>query len=87
MPGFVSTTVSLSQDMYAELDFSLGAHKDATATSLFPLTEVEYEGCATLRGGFSVNAGADGSFFDIFNNDTVVSIVKEDDLLLQVGGG
>ena len=86
MPGFVSTTVSLSQDMYAELDFSLGAHKDAIATPLFPLTEVEYEGCATLNGGFSVNAGADGPFFDIFNNDTVVSIVKEDDLLLQVGG-
>lgn len=44
----------------------------------------EVEGCVDLKGGFSVNAGAQGSFFDIFNDKTQVSIFSKEFELFQV---
>lgn len=81
VPGLVSTTVSLAQDVYSKLE--LGFDAEASTSANNPTTD-EIRGCATLHSGFDLRAGADGSFFDIFDNNTVINILSEDTVLLQV---
>lgn len=41
-------------------------------------------GCVDLQGGLAANAGADGSFLDLFNDSTMVPIFDENFQLFQV---
>lgn len=82
VPGLVSTTVSLAQDVYSKLE--LGFDAEASTSANNPTAADEIRGCATLHSGFDLRAGADGSFFDIFDNNTVINILSEDTVLLQV---
>lgn len=83
VPGLVSTTVSLAQDVYSKLELQVGFDAEASTSANNPTAD-EIRGCATLHSGFDLRAGADGSFFDIFDNNTVINILSEDTVLLQV---
>lgn len=78
-------SIFLDLDASATLDLGL----DASATgSVCPKDEksgsAEFAGCVDLKGGFSANAGAQGTFFDIFNENTQIPIVSKEFELFQV---
>ncbi|OBZ79357.1 hypothetical protein A0H81_00033 [Grifola frondosa] len=79
--GLVTATVSLDLDASATLNLSLQASTNlnvATATNgstaSTNLTNTELDGCVDVQTGLSVNAGATGSFFSIFDASTTVSL-------------
>lgn len=82
----VSASIFLDLDTFASLNLSLndGATKGdpSKGTTDAP---TQLNGCVGVGGGMSVNAGAEGSFYDLFDNSTQVALFSKDIQLFQVG--
>lgn len=48
-------------------------------------TDASVVGCVELDGGLSINAGAEGTFFTLFNDSAQVPVASTDLQLFQVG--
>ena len=74
------------------LDGSLGKASATLATGDDPnagdidtdASGPEVNGCASVSAGLDVNAGADASFFDLFDANKKVSLFKQDFDLFKV---
>ena len=73
-----SASIFLDLDTSASLTLSLNA-SESTSSS-----QGQVNGCVGVNGGMAVNAGAEGSFFDIFDNSTQVALFQKEIQLVQV---
>lgn len=76
----------LDLDTLAALEFGLNSDSevDIVDTDSQSSDSSQINGCVDLKSGISINAGAQGSFFDLFDDDTQVPIVSKDFDLFQV---
>ena len=71
--------VFLDLDTFAALDLSLEAGATASVdTDGNKNASAQVGGCVDVNGGVSVNAGAEGSFFGLFDDSTQVSLFSKD---------
>ncbi|EJD01946.1 uncharacterized protein FOMMEDRAFT_108994 [Fomitiporia mediterranea MF3/22] len=78
LDGLGSATIFLDIDTFAELDLGLVAGGTASADTASAIgASAQARGCVDLNGGVSVNAGAKGSFFDLFDDSTQVSLFSK----------
>ncbi|TDL13688.1 hypothetical protein BD410DRAFT_846704 [Rickenella mellea] len=74
----VSATIFLNVDANAGLNLNLDAAANAkVATNGTKSAGASVNGCVDITGGVAANAGAQGSFFDLFNDQTVVPIFSQ----------
>ena len=74
LDGLADVDVTLGLDAHAGLDLTLSK----TTTS-------QFSGCTDVTTGLSVLATADGSFFDLFNKATTVTLYSKNWELFKVG--
>ncbi|TDL21133.1 hypothetical protein BD410DRAFT_750102 [Rickenella mellea] len=76
--NIVSATIFLNVDANAGLNLNLDAAANAkVATNGTKSAGASVNGCVDITGGVAANAGAQGSFFDLFNDQTVVPIFSQ----------
>ncbi|KII83888.1 hypothetical protein PLICRDRAFT_430448 [Plicaturopsis crispa FD-325 SS-3] len=77
--GVAEATVFLNMNAAANLVLDIDAPANTTATKAAVAAgkDVDVDGCASINGDFSVNAGARGSFFSFFNDATSVPLFNE----------
>lgn len=77
--GLAKATVFLDLDASASLTLTLDAHSktvvDGNGNSN---TAGSVSGCVDIAGGLDVNAGADASFFGLFDKSTQVTLFSKD---------
>ncbi|KAH9894966.1 hypothetical protein C8Q73DRAFT_645192 [Cubamyces lactineus] len=77
--GKAQTTVRLDFDAETSLDLSLAGFLEAPRPDqCHKRIRLAFDGCADVSSGFSVNAGADADFFDIFKKGASVSLFEKD---------
>lgn len=80
-----SATIFLDLDSSASLSLSLDTNATLGDFSKeTDDTQAQISGCIGVNGGMSVNAGAEGSFFDLFDNTTQVALLSKNIQLFQV---
>ena len=85
MVGVTDASIFLDLDASATLDLDLDAAASVNVnTDGEKSTSGDIEGCVDLQAGFSVNVGAQGSFFDIFNADTTIPLFSKEFDIFQV---
>lgn len=78
-------SIFLDLDASATLDLGLDASATGSVSTEGDKSDsAEFAGCVDLKGGFSANAGAQGTFFDIFNENTQIPIVSKEFELFRV---
>jgi len=82
----VSATVFLDLDTSASMTASaqIGAVASTTVGSPGATTNSSVGGCFEIDSEFSVNAGAEGSFFDLFDENTKVPLFDKKFQLFKV---
>ncbi|TDL21321.1 hypothetical protein BD410DRAFT_724403 [Rickenella mellea] len=81
----VSATIFLNVDTNAALTLTLDANAQATAaTNGKAAVSGSVNGCVDIAGGVAASAGAKGSFFDLFNDQTIVPIFSQNFDIFQV---
>ncbi|KAJ7058958.1 hypothetical protein C8F01DRAFT_284946 [Mycena amicta] len=78
LAGLAQATVFLDLDASASMTLSLDANANAgVSTTADPTASASVKGCIDVAAGFDVNAGADGSFFGIFDKSTQVNLFSK----------
>ncbi|KAJ8486964.1 hypothetical protein ONZ51_g4473 [Trametes cubensis] len=82
----VQTTASLNFDAETSLDLSLSGSLGLAAPTgqCRRRMKLGFNGCANLTSGFSVNAGVNADFFDVFKKGKSVQFFKKDFDLYEV---
>ncbi|KAJ7585204.1 hypothetical protein C8J56DRAFT_788976 [Mycena floridula] len=65
---------------------STGTTANSDSSVKVATTSAQFGGCFDVKAGLSVNAGADASFFDIFNTGTKVTLFQKDFELFKACG-
>ena len=78
----VSASIFLDLDTSSTLNLTLEAGSTTDVSNGGTSTSVI--GCVELDGAVSINAGAEGAFFSLFNDSTQVPIASTDLQLFQV---
>lgn len=87
--GIADATIFLNLDASATMTLTLDASAEGSVTAQ-PGTELatggsaSINGCVDMNAGFSVNAGADATFFGLFDTGKSVTLFEKDFDLFEV---